>query len=115
MRRQLFSGDGARAGFCVFRHAQFHQRDQTTKILITLAGPYQDGDRADFGRRELNTDFGADMGRDTVLLRREMKPGRTVTPSRSSKAMAGICNSWPAAISSSGTDAPSRKLKADRA
>src|SRR5688572_32131685 len=29
--------------------------------------------------------------------------------------MAGNCNSRPAAISSSGTDAPSRKLKADRA
>src|SRR5687767_6031023 len=36
-------------------------------------------------------------------------------PSRSSRAIAGICNSSPAAINSSGTEAPSKKLKADRA
>ena len=78
MGRQFISGDGALAGFGVFRHTQFHQRDQATEVLIPLAGLYEEGDRADFGFRELNADFGADMRLDSVLLRREMKSWRAI-------------------------------------
>ena len=79
MCRQLVGCDDAFTWLCVFRHTQFHEGDQTAKILVTGAGAHEDGDRAEaLTIRFLNAYLGADVCFDSVLFGGEVKARRAI-------------------------------------
>src|ERR1041385_4865754 len=82
---QFVGSNAVLAGFCVFRHTQFHQGDETAGVLVTSAVAPEDGNRADvrstgLGARPANSYLSADMCLDVILRCREMKARRSINP-----------------------------------
>jgi hypothetical protein len=90
-----------------FFGAQLHAGDQAAEVLIALACGRQQRVGVAVGAGDFRTDMGADAG----LLRRHVKARRAVDAVAVHQRHGGQSDCAQAPASSSGTEAPSRKLK----
>src|SRR6185369_9449434 len=66
------------AGLRMFRHAQFHQRDQAAEVLIPRTVSYQHWNGDEISVWTFHTDLGADVRLESILASGKMKPRRSV-------------------------------------